>query len=123
LHARGQGVRDEDYGEEGKVLLDATSCVQQRHRSSNASPFPPHNRPSLHQLILKEKKEKFAKMERDILNLLSHHNIVGMSWCFQDEHSLFFVLDYCSGGELFQQVWPAFASLDFLSLALSPATS
>jgi 3-phosphoinositide dependent protein kinase-1 len=53
-------------------------------------------------LILKEKKEKFAKMERDILNLLSHPNVVGMHWCFQDEYSLFFVLDYCSGGELFQ---------------------
>jgi 3-phosphoinositide dependent protein kinase-1 len=55
-------------------------------------------------LILKEKKEKFAKMERDILNLLSHPNIVGMHWCFQDEYSLFFVLDYCSGGELYQQL-------------------
>jgi 3-phosphoinositide dependent protein kinase-1 len=55
-------------------------------------------------LILKEKKEKFAKMERDILNLLSHPNIVGMHWCFQDEFSLFFVLDYCSGGELYQQL-------------------
>ena len=69
-------------------------------------------------LILKEKKEKFAKMERDILNLLSHLNIVGMNWCFQDDHSLFFVLDYCSGGELFQQVWPASASP-----TLSPAPS
>jgi tRNA A-37 threonylcarbamoyl transferase component Bud32 len=55
-------------------------------------------------LILKEKKEKFAKTERDILNLLSHPNIVGMHWCFQDEYSLFFVLDYCSGGELYQQL-------------------
>lgn len=55
-------------------------------------------------LILKEKKEKFAKMERDILNLLSHPNVVGMHWCFQDEYSLFFVLDYCSGGELYQQL-------------------
>ena len=55
-------------------------------------------------LILKEKKEKFAKMERDILNLLAHPNIVGMHWCFQDDHSLFFVLDYCSGGELLHQL-------------------
>jgi serine/threonine protein kinase len=55
-------------------------------------------------LILKERKEKFAKTERDILNLLSHPNIVGMHWCFQDEYSLFFVLDYCSGGELYQQL-------------------
>ncbi len=55
-------------------------------------------------LILKEKKEKFAKMERDILNLLSHPNVVSMHWCFQDDYSLFFVLDYCSGGELFQQL-------------------
>lgn len=34
--------------------------------------------------------------------MLDHPFIVKMFWAFQNEKKLFFVLDYCPGGELFQ---------------------
>lgn len=39
--------------------------------------------------------------ERKILEKVSHPFIVKMKYAFQTEKKLFFVLDYCPGGELF----------------------
>ncbi|KAK4504108.1 hypothetical protein PRZ48_005023 [Zasmidium cellare] len=51
--------------------------------------------------IIKEKKVKYVNIERDTLNRLTEHpGIVRLYYTFQDERSLYFVLDLASGGEL-----------------------
>lgn len=51
--------------------------------------------------IIKEKKVKYVNIEKDTLNRLTEHpGIVRLYYTFQDERSLYFVLDLCKGGEL-----------------------
>lgn len=51
--------------------------------------------------IIKEKKVKYVNIEKDTLNRLTDHpGVVRLYYTFQDERSLFFVLDLASGGEL-----------------------
>lgn len=51
--------------------------------------------------IIKEKKVKYVNIEKDTLNRLTEHpGIVRLYYTFQDERSLFFVLDLASAGEL-----------------------
>ncbi|KAF3935873.1 Phototropin-2 [Dactylellina cionopaga] len=51
--------------------------------------------------IIKEKKVKYVSIEKDTLNRLGDHpGIVRLYYTFQDERSLYFVLDLAAGGEL-----------------------
>lgn len=51
--------------------------------------------------IIKEKKVKYVNIEKDTLNRLTDHpGVVRLYYTFQDEASLYFVLDLASGGEL-----------------------
>ncbi|CAH0016570.1 unnamed protein product [Clonostachys rhizophaga] len=51
--------------------------------------------------IIKEKKIKYVNIEKDTLNRLTEHpGIVRLYYTFQDQNSLYYVLDLCSGGEL-----------------------
>ncbi|KAL9031100.1 MAG: hypothetical protein Q9196_000835 [Gyalolechia fulgens] len=51
--------------------------------------------------IIKEKKVKYVNVEKDTLNRLTEHpGVVRLYYTFQDEKSLFFVLDLASNGEL-----------------------
>ncbi|KAH9893742.1 protein kinase-like protein [Xylariomycetidae sp. FL2044] len=51
--------------------------------------------------IIKEKKIKYVNIEKDTLNRLTEHpGIVRLYYTFQDENSLYYVLDLCNGGEL-----------------------
>ncbi|KAJ5648189.1 Serine/threonine-protein kinase PKH2 [Penicillium lividum] len=51
--------------------------------------------------IIKERKVKYVNIEKDTLNRLTDHpGIVRLYYTFQDERSLYFVLDLCKGGEL-----------------------
>ena len=51
--------------------------------------------------IIKEKKVKYVNIERDTLNRLTDHpGVVRLYYTFQDERSLYFVLDLATGGEL-----------------------
>src|SRR5699024_3247011 len=44
---------------------------------------------------------KYVNIEKDTLNRLTDHpGIVRLYYTFQDERSLYFVLDLCKGGEL-----------------------
>ncbi|RYY74410.1 hypothetical protein EON63_19630 [archaeon] len=42
-----------------------------------------------------------TKTERNVLGYIHHPFIVGLNMAFQTGDKLFFVLDYCAGGELF----------------------
>ncbi|KAI9711305.1 MAG: pkb-activating kinase-like protein [Bogoriella megaspora] len=51
--------------------------------------------------IIKEKKVKYVNIEKDTLNRLTDHpGVVRLYYTFQDERSLYFVLDLATGGEL-----------------------
>lgn len=51
--------------------------------------------------IIKEKKVKYVNIEKNTLNRLTEHpGIVRLYYTFQDEASLYYVLDLCNGGEL-----------------------
>ena len=51
--------------------------------------------------IIKEKKVKYVNIEKNTLNRLTEHpGIVRLYYTFQDESSLYYVLDLCNGGEL-----------------------
>jgi 3-phosphoinositide dependent protein kinase-1 len=51
--------------------------------------------------IIKEKKVKYVNIEKDTLNRLTDHpGVVKLYYTFQDERSLYFVLDLASGGEM-----------------------
>ncbi|EEP82387.1 3-phosphoinositide-dependent protein kinase 1 [Uncinocarpus reesii 1704] len=51
--------------------------------------------------IIKEKKVKYVNIEKDTLNRLTEHpGVVRLYYTFQDENSLYFVLDIALGGEL-----------------------
>ena len=51
--------------------------------------------------IIKEKKVKYVNIEKDTLNRLTDHpGVVRLYYTFQDQQSLYFVLDLASSGEL-----------------------
>lgn len=51
--------------------------------------------------IIKEKKVKYVNIEKDTLNRLTEHpGIVRLYYTFQDERSLYFVIDVAPNGEL-----------------------
>jgi len=51
--------------------------------------------------IMKRNQVEHTKTERNVLGYVKHPFIVGMNMAFQSSTKLFFVLDYCAGGELF----------------------
>eukprot|EP00535_Pseudo-nitzschia_heimii_P011815 CAMPEP_0197198956 /NCGR_PEP_ID=MMETSP1423-20130617/33638_1 /TAXON_ID=476441 /ORGANISM="Pseudo-nitzschia heimii, Strain UNC1101" /LENGTH=663 /DNA_ID=CAMNT_0042652803 /DNA_START=80 /DNA_END=2071 /DNA_ORIENTATION=- len=51
--------------------------------------------------IIKRNQVEHTKTERSVLGYVNHPFIVGMNMAFQSREKLYFVLDYCAGGELF----------------------
>lgn len=51
--------------------------------------------------IIKKNQVEHTKTERSVLSYIHHPYIVGLNMAFQTSDRLFFILDYCSGGELF----------------------
>lgn len=51
--------------------------------------------------IEKRKQEEHVITERNVLAWLQHPFIIKMFYSFQNEKKLFFCLEYCAGGELF----------------------
>ena len=51
--------------------------------------------------ILEKGQEKNIMTEKSILAELNHPFLVRLKHCFQDEKKLYFVLEYCPGGELY----------------------
>jgi serine/threonine protein kinase len=51
--------------------------------------------------IIKRNQVEHTKTERSVLGYVSHPFIVSMNMAFQSKDKLYFVLDYCAGGELF----------------------
>lgn len=51
--------------------------------------------------IISKNQVEHTKTERSVLGYIHHPYIVGLTMAFQTADKLFFVLDYCAGGELF----------------------
>jgi serine/threonine protein kinase len=51
--------------------------------------------------IEKKKQEEHIQTERNVLVEVKHPFIIKMFYSFQNERKLFFGLEYCPGGELF----------------------
>jgi serine/threonine protein kinase len=51
--------------------------------------------------IIKRNQVEHTNTERSVLGYVRHPFIVGMNMAFQSRDKLYFVLDYCAGGELF----------------------
>mmetsp|Transcript_177 Transcript_177/g.328 ORF Transcript_177/g.328 Transcript_177/m.328 type:complete len:674 (+) Transcript_177:146-2167(+) len=51
--------------------------------------------------IIKRNQVEHTRTERSVLGYVSHPFIVGLKMAFQSKDRLYFVLDYCAGGELF----------------------
>lgn len=51
--------------------------------------------------LRKKKQVEHTKSERRILEKINHPFVVGLHCAFQTDEKLYFVLDYCPGGELF----------------------
>jgi serine/threonine protein kinase len=54
--------------------------------------------------IIQKNQVEHTRTERSVLGHVSHPYIVGMVRAFQTKDKLFFLLDYCAGGELFFQL-------------------
>ena len=48
--------------------------------------------------IIEKGQEKNIMTEKNILCELQHPFLVSLKECFQDEHKLYFILEYCPGG-------------------------
>jgi len=51
--------------------------------------------------IVKRNQVEHTRTERNVLGRIDHPFIVGLNFAFQTKSKLYFVLDYCAGGELF----------------------
>lgn len=51
--------------------------------------------------VERRKQEKHVKTERDVLINIDHPFVIKFFYSFQNERKLFFALEYCAGGELF----------------------
>ncbi|KAK5671498.1 serine/threonine protein kinase [Batrachochytrium dendrobatidis] len=50
--------------------------------------------------IVREKKTKYVTVERDVLNRIHHPFVIKLFYTFQDDHSLYFVLELAAHGDL-----------------------
>ena len=51
--------------------------------------------------IVKRNQVEHTRTERSVLGYMQHPYIVSLHYAFQTEDKLYFVLDFCAGGELF----------------------
>ena len=92
-----KGVKDFSYGRTlGEGSYSTVVCAKDRHTGKEYAVKILDKRH-----IIKEKKVKYVNIEKDALNRLTDHpGVVRLYYTFQDQQSLFFVLDLASNGEL-----------------------
>ncbi|KAF7846552.1 hypothetical protein BT93_L4168 [Corymbia citriodora subsp. variegata] len=92
-----KGVKDFNFGRtlgEGSYSTVLAATDRQTHREYAVKVLDKRH-------IIKEKKVKYVNIEKDALNRLTEHpGIVRLYYTFQDERSLYFVLDLANAGEL-----------------------
>ena len=92
-----KGVKDFEFGRtlgEGSYSTVMAATDRKTNREYAMKVLSKHH-------IIKEKKVKYVTIEKDALNRLTDHpGVVRLYYTFQDQRSLYYVLDLCTGGEL-----------------------
>lgn len=83
-------------GSYGKVML-----VRHRHESGGAEGDVFAMKMLRKENVIKRNQVEHTKTERNVLEAVSHPFIVTLHYAFQTPKKLYFVLEYCPGGELF----------------------
>lgn len=96
-------------GDVGRVYLVRKKTPAEQEPGHLRDSSEPVNRESLYAMKVLSKKEMIARnkikralTEREILSTTDHPFIVTLHHSFQSEDNLFFVMDYCAGGEFFR---------------------
>ena len=58
----------------------------------------------LNKAKLKPKDMKLIRQEKNILNLIKHENIIGLKDYFEDKENIYFISEFCEGGDLFSYI-------------------
>lgn len=97
LKSSTKGVKDFHFGRtlgEGSYSTVMAATDRESNREYAMKVLSKHH-------IIKEKKVKYVTIEKDALNRLHEHpGVVRLYYTFQDQSSLYYVLDLCTGGEL-----------------------
>lgn len=97
LRSISKGVKDFHFGRtlgEGSYSTVMAATDRLNNREYAMKVLSKHH-------IIKEKKVKYVTIEKDALNRLTDHpGVVRLYYTFQDQSSLYYVLDLCTGGEL-----------------------
>ena len=97
LRSISKGVKDFNFGRtlgEGSYSTVMAATDRKTNREYAMKVLSKHH-------IIKEKKVKYVTIEKDALNRLTDHpGVVRLYYTFQDQRSLYYVLDLCTGGEL-----------------------
>jgi serine/threonine protein kinase len=51
--------------------------------------------------MIKRNQVEHIRTERKVLELIDHPFVIKLKYAFQNAQKLYFVVDYCQGGELF----------------------
>eukprot|EP00195_Chlamydomonas_chlamydogama_P005080 CAMPEP_0202904494 /NCGR_PEP_ID=MMETSP1392-20130828/29654_1 /ASSEMBLY_ACC=CAM_ASM_000868 /TAXON_ID=225041 /ORGANISM="Chlamydomonas chlamydogama, Strain SAG 11-48b" /LENGTH=338 /DNA_ID=CAMNT_0049592139 /DNA_START=42 /DNA_END=1055 /DNA_ORIENTATION=+ len=78
----------------------STVILAQRKGSSQQNAIKIVNK----HLVLRNKMVEYIKSERNIMDRLDNDGIVKLQFTFQDADSLYFGLEYCPGGDLYEQI-------------------
>lgn len=104
---------DKEESKSERVSLESFTIIKSVGKGSFGHVFLSRFKPTGKLFALKVLNKDYIKAEmqvehtmseRAVLTKVNHPNIVSLVMAFQTRQKLFFVLDYCAGGELFYQL-------------------
>ena len=84
-----------------KLVGEGASCSVMQVRKRDTGKLYAIKMMSKDRILTNHKRMERALMERQVLVKTKHPFIIQMYWAFQTKSHLFFVLEFCAGGELF----------------------
>lgn len=84
-----------------KLVGEGASCSVMQVRKKDTGKLYAIKMMSKDRILTNHKRMERALMERQVLVKTKHPFVIQMFWAFQTKTHLFFVLEFCAGGELF----------------------
>ena len=84
-----------------KLVGEGASCSVMQVRKKDTGKLYAIKMMSKDRILTNHKRMERALMERQVLVKTKHPFVIQMYWAFQTKTHLFFVLEFCAGGELF----------------------
>ena len=84
-----------------KVVGEGASCCVMQVRKKDTGKLYAIKMMNKDRILTNHKRMERALMERQVLVKTKHPFVIQMYWAFQTRTHLFFVLEFCAGGELF----------------------